>query len=77
MAAKRSDEAFTIFRENAKKHPDLWFTHDGLARMYSAQNKFDDAKNEIKAALAIAPDDQKSNLNELLKRLDARQDINK
>jgi hypothetical protein len=77
LAAKRSDEAFTIFRENARKHPDLWFVHEGLARDYSAQGKFIEAKNEIKAALAAAPDDQKSNLNELLKRLENGQDINK
>src|SRR6267143_2046447 len=31
---KRNDEAFAIFRENAKKHPDQWFVHSGLARMY-------------------------------------------
>lgn len=77
LADKRNDEAFAIFRENAKKHPEIWFVHDGLARMYSSQGKFDEAKNEIKAALAVAPDDQKSNLNELLKRLEAKQDINK
>lgn len=77
LAAKRNDEAFSIFRENARKHPDLWFAHDGLARMYSAQGRFDDAKNEIKAALLVAPGDQKSNLNELLKQLEAKQDINK
>src|ERR1700722_1529395 len=31
---KRSEEAFAIFRENAKKHPDQWFVHTGLARIY-------------------------------------------
>lgn len=77
LTAKRSDEAFAIFRENAKKHPELWFTREGLARMYSAQSRFDEAKNEIKAALAAAPEDRKSNLNDLLKRLEARQDISK
>lgn len=76
MAAKRSDEAFIIFRENARKHPDQWFAHEGLARIYSAQNKFDDAKKEIRAALELAPANQKSDLNELLKRLEAKQDIN-
>jgi Protein of unknown function (DUF2911) len=76
LTQKRSDEALTIFRENVRKHPELWFTHDGLARIYSSQSKFDEAKNEIKAALAVAPDDQKSNLNELLKKLEAKQDIN-
>ncbi|MDQ6787201.1 MAG: DUF2911 domain-containing protein [Acidobacteriota bacterium] len=77
MTAKRNEEAFTIFRENAKNHPDQWFVHEGLARMYSAQGRFDDAKNEIREALAVAPPNQKSDLNELLKRLEAGQDINR
>jgi Flp pilus assembly protein TadD len=37
MGEKRNEEAFAIFRENAKKHPDLWFVHTGLARMYYRQ----------------------------------------
>src|SRR5712671_269707 len=40
---KRPDEAYNIFRDNARKHPEMWFTHTGLARMYSGQGKFDDA----------------------------------
>ena len=76
VAARRSAEAFTLFRENAKKHADQWFVHDGLARMYSAQAKFEEAKKEIRLALASAPADRKSELNELLKRLEAKQDIN-
>lgn len=76
LTAKRNDEAFAIFRENANKHPDLWFVHDGLARIYSAQGRFDDAKKEIREALASAPDNQKSDLNELLRRLETKQDIN-
>lgn len=76
MSAKRHEEAFTIFRENANKHPEQWFVHDGLARLYSAQGRFDDAKKEINLALASAPADQKSDLNDLLKRLAASQDIN-
>jgi tetratricopeptide (TPR) repeat protein len=76
LAAKRNDEAYLIFRENAQKHPDQWFTHEGLARMYSAQGKYDDAGKEIRTALELAPANQKSDLNELLKRLQAKQDIN-
>ncbi|MEP6705203.1 MAG: DUF2911 domain-containing protein, partial [Acidobacteriota bacterium] len=77
MAAKRTDEASAILRENAKKHPDLWFVHDGLARLYSAQKRFDDAKNEMRRAVALAPADRNNDLNELLKRLEAGQDINR
>ncbi len=76
QAQKRSEEAFTIFRENAKKHPDQWFVHTGLARMYSAQGKFDDAAKEMKLALAAAPDNQKSYLDGLVRQLEAKQDIN-
>jgi tetratricopeptide (TPR) repeat protein len=73
---KHNDEAFAIFRENAKKHPDQWFVHSGLARIYSSQGKFDDAAKEMKVALASAPDNQKSYVDGLVKRLEAKQDIN-
>jgi len=76
QAEKRSDEAFVIFRENAKKHPDQWFVHSGLARMYCAQGNFNDAAKEMKLALAGAPDNQKSYVDGLVKRLEAKQDIN-
>jgi tetratricopeptide (TPR) repeat protein len=76
QAEKRSDEAFAIFRENAKKHPDQWFVHSGLARIYCSQGKFDDAAKEMKLALAAAPDNQKSYVDGLVKRLEAKQDIN-
>jgi tetratricopeptide (TPR) repeat protein len=73
---KRSEEAFAIFRENAQKHPDQWFVHSGMARMYCAQGKFDDAVKEMKLAMAAAPDNQKSYLDGLVKQLEAKQDIN-
>jgi tetratricopeptide (TPR) repeat protein len=73
---KRSEEAFAIFRENAKKHPDQWFVHTGLARMYCAQGKFDDAAKEMKLAMAAAPDNQKAYLDGLVRQLEVKQDIN-
>lgn len=76
QAEKRNDEAFTIFRENAQKHPDMWFVHSGLARIYSSQGKFDDAAKEMKTALASAPDNQKTYVDGLVKKLEAKQDIN-
>src|SRR5277367_6173881 len=62
---KHNDEAFAIFRDNAKKHPDQWFVHSGLARMYCSEGKFDDAAKEMKIALASAPDNQKVYLDGL------------
>ncbi len=77
QAEKRSEEAFAIFLENAKKHPDQWFVHTGLARVYCAQGKFDDAVKEMKLAMAAAPDNQKSYLDGLVQQLEAKQDINR
>jgi tetratricopeptide (TPR) repeat protein len=73
---KHSEEAFAIFRENAKKHPDQWFVHTGLARIYSSQGKFDDAAREMKLAVTAAPDNQKSYLDGMVRQLNAKQDIN-
>src|SRR5262249_31781470 len=69
---KRQDEAFAIFRENAKKHPNEWFVHTGLARIYSSQGKWDDATKELKLAVGVAPDNQKAYLDGLQKRLEAK-----
>jgi len=76
MGQKRADEAYAIFRDNAKKHPEMWFTHTGLARMYSGQGKFDDATKEMRVALDKAPDNQKNYLDGLIKKLESKQDIN-
>ena len=67
LGEKRREEAFAIFSENALKHPNQWFVYSGLARMYCAQGKFDDAAMEMKIALLGAPDDQKSYLGGLVR----------
>src|SRR5208282_71932 len=72
LGEKHNEEAFTIWRDNARKHPDQWYAHVGLARMYSAQSKFDDAQKEMKVALAAAPNDQKVYVDGLEKRLEAK-----
>jgi tetratricopeptide (TPR) repeat protein len=74
---KRQDEAFAIFRENYKKYPDQWFVHTGMARVYTAQGDFDNAVKEMKVALASAPDQAKSFVESLVKRLESKDDINK
>jgi tetratricopeptide (TPR) repeat protein len=76
QAENHNEEAFAIFRDNAKKHPNEWFVHSGLARVYCSEGKFDDAVKEMKLALAAAPDNQKTYLNGLVTRLEAKQDIN-
>jgi tetratricopeptide (TPR) repeat protein len=76
QAEKHQDQAFAIFRDNAKKHPDQWFVHTGLARIYSSQGKWDNAAKEMKLAVAAAPDSQKVYLSGLARRLEAKEDIN-
>jgi hypothetical protein len=74
---KKQDEALAIFRSNAKKFPDYWTSHLGLARVYSAQGDFDNAVKEVKLSLTSAPDSNKSNLENYVKRLEAKEDINR
>ena len=74
---KKQEEALAIFKSNAKKFPDYWTSHVGLARVYSAQGDFDNAVKEMKLSLTTAPDSNKSNLENYVKRLQAKEDINR
>ena len=74
---KKQDEALAIYRSNAKKFPDYWTSHLGLARVYSAQGDFDNAVKELKASMPGAPDANKAALENYLKRLQAKEDINR
>ena len=73
----KQQEAFDVFRTNMKKNPNHWLAHNEAARMASAQGNFDGAVKEMKLAMAGAPDQYKSLLEPLVKRLEAKQDINK
>ena len=75
---KKQDEAFAVYRSTAKKFPDYWTTHVGLARVYSGEGDFDKAVKEMQAALPGAPDQaNKSNLENYVKRLQSKDDINR
>jgi len=71
------DQAFELFRQAAKKDPNDWLVHDGTARIYSAQGDFDNALKEIRISYSGAPDNQKIFIAPLVKKLEAKQDINK
>ncbi len=73
----KQSEAFDLFRQAAQKDPSDWLAHDGSARIYSAQGDFDNALKEMKLSYAGAPDNQKIFLEPNLKKLEAKQDINK
>lgn len=74
---KKQDEALAVYKANAKKFPDYWTSHLGLARVYSAQGDFDNAVKEVKLSLATAPDANKNALEGYVKRLEAKDDINR
>jgi hypothetical protein len=74
---KKQDEALAIYQSTAKKFPDYWTTHLGLARVYSAKGDFDNAAKELKLSLKDAPDANKNALEAYAKRLEAKDDINK
>jgi hypothetical protein len=73
----KTERAFAIYRENAAKHPDAWIVHMGLGRMYSAQGDYASAAKEMRIAVAGAPEPNKAPLQNFVKRLDAKDDINK
>ena len=74
---KKQDEALAIFRSTAKRYPDEWTSHMAMARVYSAQGDFDNALKEVKLSLAGAPDSNKANLENYVKRLQNKEDINR
>jgi len=74
---KKQDEAFGIYRSLAKRFPDNWITHAGMARVYSGQGDYDNAVKEMKLSLAGAPDNNKTIVENYIKRLQAKEDINK
>ena len=73
----KQERAFDLFRQAAKKDPNDWVVHLGTARIYSAQGDLDNALKEVKLTLAGAPDNQKIFFQPLVKKLEAKQDINK
>jgi len=78
QADKRQEEAFAIFRSNAQKNPSAWVVHTGMARVYCGGGEYDKAVKEMKLAVDGAPDQQqKTYLEGLVRRLEAKEDINK
>jgi tetratricopeptide (TPR) repeat protein len=74
---KQQDKAFELYRRDAKQYPDHWITHVGMARVESGSGNFDEAVKQMKLSIAIAPDQNKKFLEPMLKRLEAKDDINK
>jgi hypothetical protein len=77
QSEKKQEEAIAIYQSTAKKFPDYWTTHLGLARVYSAHGDFDNAVKEVNLSLSGAPDANKNALEGYVKRLQNKEDINR
>ena len=73
----KQDEAFKIFRANMKQNPTHWTAHNEAARLATANGDFNTAAKEMKLSETSAPDSLKPAIEGLVKRLEAREDINK
>jgi hypothetical protein len=72
LAQNKKEEAMRIFELNAKKHPDVWPVHVGLARGHAALGRNKEALAEARLALAQAPNDNnRQGVEALIKQLEA------
>ena len=69
--------AFELYPQVPKKDPNHWVSHLALARVDSNKGDFPGAAREMTQAISGAPDQTKPFLEPLLKRLEAKDDINK
>lgn len=73
----KKEAALKVFELNAKRHPNTWPVHVGLARGYSAVGRYKDALKHAKLALAQAPDDvNRKSLADGIKKLEEGKDMN-
>jgi Protein of unknown function (DUF2911) len=69
--------AFELYPQVPKKDANHWISHLALARISSNKGDFPTAAKEMTQAISGAPEANKPFLQPLLKRLEAKDDINK
>ncbi len=72
----RYEEAINLFEQLGKKWPESWLKAHGLARIYSAMEKFNEALALEKEALKNAPEANKYFVSRAIKLLEAGLDFN-
>ncbi|HEX6087438.1 MAG TPA: DUF2911 domain-containing protein [Thermoanaerobaculia bacterium] len=73
----KKEDALRVWELNAKRHPNTWPVHVGLARGYSGVGRYKDALKHAKLALAQAPDDiNRRTLEAGIKKLEEGKDMN-
>ncbi|MEM1321947.1 MAG: DUF2911 domain-containing protein [Bacteroidota bacterium] len=77
IAQGQKEAAMKIFEYNTERFGEVWPTHVGMARGYSALGKYDKALKHAEIAHGQAPDQlNKDNLVQVIEKLKAEQDIN-
>jgi Protein of unknown function (DUF2911) len=69
-------DAINIYRMVAKRFPSHWLGHLAQARANAADGNFEGAIQEVRTSLTGAPPQQKQGLENLIKRLENKEDIN-
>lgn len=73
----KQDQALELFRANVKRNPNHWLAHNDAARLACATGDFDTAVKEMKIAATSAPDQFRPQVDNLVKRLEKKEDINR
>jgi hypothetical protein len=77
LAQGKKEEALRVWELNAKRFPNEWPVHVGLARGLSAVGRYKEALKHAKLALAQAPDEiNKRSLTDAIAKLEAGKDMN-
>jgi hypothetical protein len=77
QAQGRQDEALELFRVNIQKDPTTWIAHNETARLAVARGDFVTAVKDMQLALSLSPDSLKTQHQDLLRRLQNHDDINR
>ncbi|HEX3552571.1 MAG TPA: DUF2911 domain-containing protein [Thermoanaerobaculia bacterium] len=77
LARKKNEEAMKVFELNAKRHPNVWPVHVGLARGHAALGHTKEALAEARLAVKQAPDEgNRKSLEGMIKTLEEGKSIN-
>ena len=71
LAQKKNEEAMKVFELNAKRYPNVWPVHVGLARGHAALGHVKEALEEARLAIKQAPDEgNRKALEGMIKQLE-------
>lgn len=77
QAQGQQREALDLFESNVKKDPNSWIGHNEAARIAVAKGDYDSAVKEMRLAAAASPQSLKTQHQDLVRRLENKEDINR